>query len=105
MTSGVTNDLGTVFKFGLTQTGITENSILNNFAAIYPNPNKGIFTIKTSILPTKLIIYDITGKKIITKTLSEMETTINISEFSNGVYFSSLSNDKTSMTSKLIISK
>ena len=87
-----------------TCTGVDENLNLSSFT-IYPNPNAGIFNIQANILPAIIVIYDITGKKIITKTLTEMETSINISELNNGIYFSNISNDKSSMNYKIIISK
>ena len=87
-----------------TCTGVEENINASSFT-IYPNPSTGLFNIQATILPATLVIYDITGKKIITKTLTEMETSINISELNNGIYFSNISNDKSSMNYKIVISK
>lgn len=87
-----------------TCTGIDESINVSSFT-IYPNPNTGVFNIQATILPATLVIYDITGKKIITKTLTEMETSINISDLNNGIYFSNISNDKSSMNYKIVLSK
>lgn len=75
------------------------------YTSIYPNPNNGLFIIRTSILPASLIIYDLTGKEIMNKNLTEMETQINVPELENGVYYMNIKNGKNSINNKLIILK
>lgn len=77
-----------------------------NFA-VYPNPSKGVFNIKTKNIDAfNFSIYDVTGKRIMqrqnAKTIDNAYQ-INISNYSTGVYFLNISNDTSTITKKLII--
>lgn len=69
---------------GIRNANLTEQQI-----KIYPNPSKGIFNIDTDKL-SKVIVRDINGK-IILNTLSDSK--VDISNFSNGLYILSISNE------------
>ena len=78
----------------------------NNFA-VYPNPSKGIFNIKTKTQSTfDLNIYDVTGKRILQQ--QDVKTNnnshqIDISNYAIGVYFLNIINNKSKITKKLIL--
>lgn len=76
-----------------------------NIISILPNPNNGVFKIQSSVFPAKCFIIDITGKQIKNLIINESETSINISEFNNGVYYLNISNEHTSLNYKMIIAK
>jgi len=62
-------------------------SILKNFE-IYPTvSDDGIFNISTEYFPTTVNIYNYKGNKILTKTITEPNTTINLYNEINGLYF------------------
>ena len=66
---------------------------------IYPNPTKSELKIESNdLLVEKVEILDIAGKIILTS----HETTINISQFSAGIYFVKLKTDKGELTKKII---
>jgi hypothetical protein len=85
-------------------TGIEENT---NAAVltVYPNPNNGNFIVQSSVFPATLVMYDVTGKQVIRKEITEMETTLNVSQLNNGIYYMSLTAENGSMNYKLIIAK
>ncbi len=59
-----------------------------NFFHIYPNPTNGIFTIETSLnYDLNYEVFDMTGKLILKGKTSNNSIGIDISEYSQGVYF------------------
>ncbi|MCX6231784.1 MAG: T9SS type A sorting domain-containing protein [Bacteroidetes bacterium] len=83
-------------------TGITENSLKPVFS-IYPNPTTEYITVKSNhdIYNLNFTILDLTGKKLISGKLNTGNTTINISQFAEGIYFFQLGDDR-KQTFKLI---
>jgi len=58
--------------------GIIENNDAGIPVTIYPNPNSGIFSISSSLTITKIIIRDMTGKKVFDKSFSEENILLNV---------------------------
>jgi hypothetical protein len=54
---------------------------------IYPNPNNGIFTIKSSHYPIKLEIISLDGKLLFPISIFSNSTDVDIKNLSSGVYF------------------
>ena len=71
---------------------------------VYPNPNNGNFVVKSNASAT-LYIYDVTGKQVLSKKITEMETPFNMSQFENGIYFINISTDTKSFSHKIIVNK
>jgi hypothetical protein len=77
-----------------TVTALSENNDLAASIQLYPNPNSGIFTLNQQIEPSELpflTIYDLMGNKTMEKTLQINSQTIDMSGFSKGVYFATIS--------------
>lgn len=57
--------------------------------SIYPNPAKDVLNVETEIIPDNniLTISDITGRNIISITINNNNSQIDISELKNGIYF------------------
>lgn len=93
--------------FSITGMGIGQISGAN--IEIYPNPNKGIFTIKTDdFTPNKmeLSVCDIFGKEMYYETLNistDFEQTFDLSSFSKGIYFINLKTPKVNVTKPISI--
>jgi hypothetical protein len=68
-------------------------------AMIYPNPSNGIVNIENKNL-RKILIYDITGKKIREMTASSQ---IDLSDISKGIYLIKLISDKGILVEKIIL--
>ncbi|MDG2446313.1 MAG: T9SS type A sorting domain-containing protein, partial [Flavobacteriaceae bacterium] len=74
---------------------------LNKGLSIYPNPSSNRVTVnsKTDLL-TSISVFDINGKQILDINTINAETkTLDISNFSNGIYFMTINNE---VTKKLI---
>ena len=82
----------------LSASEFTENT---NYLKIYPNPIKDFIHISTNKQLKKLTLYDINGKNF---TVNHVENTVNLSNFSQGLYFLKTEfSDNTSKTSKILI--
>ncbi len=74
--------------------GIQELGVQSSELGVYPNPNNGNFIIETPS-ETQIILYNTLGSVILTKKITSGKTAIDMSSFSNGVYYlKSLSGDK-----------
>ncbi len=97
------------FSFGYykeTESGIVSNPSLENTFSIYPNPAKDILNINASNSNefTKVAIYDISGTLVKTHSFSGNITnsTINISDLRQGIYFVRISRQNNAQVYKLI---
>ena len=66
-----------------------EESELNNSISIYPNPSNGEFNISInnpSISNANLEVFDVYGRLVYSKNVNSKMNSINLSEFSSGVY-------------------
>ena len=85
-------------------TGIKENN--ESFTlAVYPNPNNGNFIVTSSVYPAEISMYDVTGKLIMKKGITEIDTTVNVSQLNSGVYYLIVSTETNSVSRKLVITK
>ncbi len=89
---------------GIFNNSFSKKDVIN----IYPNPNKGVFTIEIYDLQPSadgydLRIYDILGCEIIKFTTTEHKYKIDVSELSKGVYYLRLKTENEIGVKKLII--
>src|SRR5690606_15214558 len=76
----ISSDFGETLSIG-------DDNSMDNQLLLYPNPAKDLVTITN--LPygeTRIMVFDITGKVILSKLTNAETTTINTANFSNGVY-------------------
>ena len=74
-----------------------DDNYFTNGLSIYPNPSSNLVTVnsKTDVL-TSISIFDITGKQILViKTINSETKTLDISNFSNGIYFMIINSEVT----------
>lgn len=84
-------------------TGI-ESLSLESFN-IFPNPNNGSLTIKSLVFPANVNVFDINGKQVISKSISSLETLIDLSNVVNGVYQLNITIEQHSFNYKIVINK
>lgn len=72
---------------------------------IYPNPTKGVLKVEIpdigDIKPT-LVVYNLQGKQLVHKTVSNQISTINLSEQPPGMYIMKIVNGEESLDWKII---
>jgi hypothetical protein len=87
------NDLRSVWSslFGFTTPATMEENVVGltsaNDVVIYPNPNKGNFTIQLAeAIAGTAEIFDLTGRKVAHQTITDASTQMNLEGLSAGVY-------------------
>lgn len=77
--------------------GTDVNSEVSLISNVYPNPTTGNVTIQLTELNsnTELTVIDMSGRKILSEQLSQLQTTIDLSDNNSGIYIITVtSNDK-----------
>ncbi|TAF73255.1 MAG: T9SS C-terminal target domain-containing protein [Bacteroidetes bacterium] len=71
--------------------------------SIYPNPSSGMIEVlvNDTFLNATLEVYDMQGKKVITQTITDLQTKIDLSNYQSGMYFIKIG----TKTFKLILNK
>lgn len=87
----------------------------NGRFSMYPNPNNGdhlslnITSVETGVHKVEVDIYDLTGKRIVTRTIAVMEgyvsTTVDLHELNSGLYMVHITSGAASFTERLVIQK
>ena len=93
----ITNIASTTFQ--ALSTGEFE---LDNSISVAPNPTNSIIDIRSNTTIKSIELFDIHGRVLQTNLVNENETTINISDKSNGVYFLKITSDKGVKVEKII---
>jgi hypothetical protein len=79
-------------------TGIAANNPVTEKATIFPNPSSGLIILKVidpMILPLKISFYDLLGKNILEKAVTDEESNIDVSGLtSSGLIFYQLNSSK-----------
>jgi len=86
-------------------TGVGDISIFPTNPVIFPNPANDFVTVSNLPKGSALSILDITGKVIYNSIFNDEKTTINTSDFVNGVYILQVSNKESIATTKLVVNK
>ncbi len=68
--------------------GVNDLNNNENVVKVFPNPTMDVVNINFSNLPTNvtIVVYDLSGKKLLSQNLSKATNAINVSDFNNGVY-------------------
>ena len=78
-------------------------SIQEKEFTISPNPSKSKLNIKLpSAVEVDIEVFDVLGKRVYKGQLTQLESSINVSNWKSGVYLVRISNDKTSQTKRFI---
>lgn len=95
-------------KDGGTYTFLDVDEFLNEaLISIYPNPTEDILNIhiNEALMETKIVIRDLSGKKVFAFSAEENTTTIDVSRFKTGMYFVQFMNKDKVMESKKFIKR
>ena len=110
ITNSDTNSTEEIFVAKLNPvTGINEIENGTNSISLYPNPTTGIFTLSynsvraQNFVPLQLLIYDVLGQEVYHQPINNStQSTINVTQLSNGVYFYQLTNNKETYRGKFV---
>ena len=75
----------------------------NDFISIYPNPTNDFITLNvTNSSQGTYYIFDISGKIVMQNPIQNKELIIDMTEFSQGIYFIKITTELGSTTKKII---
>ncbi|MEZ4793011.1 MAG: T9SS type A sorting domain-containing protein [Gelidibacter sp.] len=87
----------------LTSLGVNEQNLAGDFKILQnPASSRLILSLPRSSSEIKLDVFDVLGKKIVTKQLSGVSSSIDISKWNSGVYLVRLSSDNITQTKRFI---
>jgi len=90
----------------ITESTLSINEFETTTFSVYPNPSKGIFNISTKIPEFNFSIYDVTGKLILKQDKAKTTNnnySLDISNYTSGVYFLTITSQNTKVTKKLLL--
>jgi len=85
-----------------TAVGIQEINNQQSQIEIFPNPTTTTFTITSSDKIESIKVYNIIGELLFTETPNNTQSTINISQFSKGIYFAEIKTEKGIVRKKVV---
>jgi hypothetical protein len=86
----------------LDHTGVKEVDNKYEIVEIYPNPASSTFTITSTEKIESVKIYNIIGELLFTETPNNIQSTININQFSKGIYFVEIKTEKRIVRKKIV---
>lgn len=105
-------DGGTVSNFSIEICALTASLSSNDNVLgslkVYPNPAKGIVNIDlagTVTGETTYELFDVQGRKVVSKVSSNTIETLNVENLSDGIYMLSIQNGSAKTTKKVVINK
>ncbi|HSD15457.1 MAG TPA: T9SS type A sorting domain-containing protein, partial [Flavobacterium sp.] len=96
----VTNTFTTEFV-----TALSVSEFKNSTFMAYPNPTNGTVTISSkdmSSLINTVIVTDILGKTVQTKTINNPTATVDLSDLSSGIYFAKVTSENSESILKIV---
>lgn len=81
---------------------INDNFVDNNIS-IYPNPTNSYINIASEIEISDIYIIDISGKEIMNKNINSYNSSLNVENFANGIYFVKIKNINGNFTVKKLL--
>jgi hypothetical protein len=89
-------------------TGLERKDVVAANISIYPNPAKDVITISATdvkTLPLNIAVYDMIGREMLTRSYNDknVNETININNFNNGVYFLVIKNAQGTHSVKFVV--
>jgi Secretion system C-terminal sorting domain/FG-GAP-like repeat len=98
---GFANDTNVYWNTS-TNLGINNPEISNQAVTFFPNPAKDIVTFKSSENIDKITIYNLLGQEFFSKEINSNETTVDVSNFSNGTYIAKMTSNGKTESLKLV---
>jgi len=87
------SNVGSTIGF-LSYPGVLSNEkfTLTNQVLLYPNPATNLVVVETNSIIDRIEIFDLTGKKVYSKFINSLNTTIDVTSFSKGIYLITVNN-------------
>ena len=82
----------------------TEQEQIKQDFTISPNPSSSKINLRLKVLnsETVLTVFDVLGKKIFSKEIDQLNTTLDVSRWNDGVYLVRITSDKETQTKRFV---
>ncbi|MFD2823133.1 T9SS type A sorting domain-containing protein [Lacinutrix iliipiscaria] len=74
----------------------------SNAISMFPNPVRDVLEIKAEALMELISVYDVQGRKVFSKIINASNTSINVSNFTSGIYFLNIQTNRGEQVEKII---
>ena len=101
---GFTQDTTLNLQFGSCTDPTNVSQIEDNFS-IYPNPSNGIINVQAAERINTVNVYNMIGNLVMVRNISNTQTTLDIEQLTNGIYFMELNFDNGSIINSKFIKK
>lgn len=105
-TASIYFDYNAPITTNIASTTVVNNLANENFAfsnlTFYPNPVKNSLSISNTLTIDTIEITSILGQKMMVKKINELQAEIDLSSFSNGVYFVKVTSEEQEKTLKIV---
>ncbi|MCH4552131.1 T9SS type A sorting domain-containing protein [Aestuariibaculum lutulentum] len=88
--------------FELTMKTLSSNNLSIEGFSFGPNPTKDYLKIKANAILDGISLYNVLGKEVLTKTIKNTETNLDVSNLPNGVYIAKVISGSDSQSVKII---
>jgi hypothetical protein len=96
------NGIESITRLAVTISGLSTNDYTFEKLNYYPNPVKNSLSISNASLIEEIEITSLLGQRILTKKVNELQTELNLSELSKGIYFVKVSSEGQEKIVKII---
>lgn len=93
-----------IYRYGNLSTGIEDKTEEINYL-VYPNPAKDFVILNNLPASSTIKMYDVTGKQVYSSSITNEQTIINTSTYTNGIYLISIENNRGITYKKLVVTK
>ena len=101
---GFSQDTTLNLQFGSCTDPTNVNQIASDFS-IYPNPSNGIINVQAAEKINTVNVYNMIGNLVMVRNISNTQTTLDIEQLTNGIYFMELNFDNGSIINSKFIKK
>ena len=91
------------FVFAKQEDNSSVRTLDRNLFKVYPNPAKNEITVSSNENLSKVTIYDVTGKVMFSTSDINLNSTVNVSAFSRGIYMVEVLTDNKTSVKRLIL--
>ena len=89
----------------LPTSSVINNNIPSNQFTIFPSPSNGVFTVKTTVTNTNIVVYNSVGEMVYSEPWDNHANTLDLSHLPSGLYNMLFSSAENKEIKKIIISK
>lgn len=97
------NNCGTAQTINITSNcGLGSDEFVANKVVLYPNPTNSIITISSNEIIKNIELYDSVGRVLVSKIIENNQTSLELSTYSNGIYFIKISTENGEIIEKVV---